>query len=76
MCAGPSLQRQVLEHHLLSDAWSCVKDGESYPRASAITLATSLTGLPDWWAAFLQDTKVTEVCAGSVFSSVKRIACL
>ncbi|KAK7112107.1 BRCA1-associated ATM activator 1-like [Littorina saxatilis] len=52
--------RLALERHLLRDAWSCLKDGESYPRASVITMATRLIMLPNWWAAFLQDCNVTE----------------
>lgn len=54
------LLRITGENHLLRDAWSCVKDGESYPRASAVLLATSLARSDQWWGVFLQDCGLSE----------------
>lgn len=54
------------ERRVLRDAWTCVQDGESYPRASAVLLAASLAQSPAWWPTFLQDCGTTEV--GKIFT--------
>ncbi|KAK7508046.1 hypothetical protein BaRGS_00001011 [Batillaria attramentaria] len=49
------------EHHVLRQAWSCLQDGESYPRASTIAMATTLRQTPGWWNVFLNDCETTEM---------------
>ncbi|XP_076454852.1 uncharacterized protein LOC143289686 [Babylonia areolata] len=59
IASDPWFLSALADHHLLRHVWNCTKYGESYPRASAIALATSLTESP-LWDAFLQDADITE----------------
>nr|KAG5713868.1 hypothetical protein BaRGS_024495 [Batillaria attramentaria] len=58
---GHQLQSVLKEHHVLRQAWSCLQDGESYPRASTIAMATTLRQTPGWWNVFLNDCETTEM---------------